>query len=163
LRDIELTYKKPGDPLSSLLIGAFDFPSQGLFWFVESNFKVLAFHLKAGDTSGAPTMQSMSIDRDTSFLATLFHEMFSPVLVGKPGSPTPGVYVDSTLVRGDRVSVATWDGSGAFDKPLRYSMRIPSGCVNMAPIQFSSGSESFALPLLCQVEGNQIRYRIARP
>ena len=75
----------------------------------------------------------------------------------------PGVYIDSTLVRGNRVSIALWNTkTGKLEKPLRYSLQIPDGCVQMSPVQLGAGVETFALPLLC-LDGQQLELRTAQP
>jgi hypothetical protein len=71
--------------------------------------------------------------------------------------------VDSTLVRGNQVSVAVWNpANGNFEKPLRYSLRIPDGCMEMSPVQLTVDAESFGLPLICS-QNSQLQLLVVKP
>jgi hypothetical protein len=79
--------------------------------------------------------------------------MVSPVVVGTSQVPLPGVYFDSTLLRGNRVSVAVLNPTThQFQKPLRYSMQIPLGCLQVNPIQTDQRVESFTIQLFCKYD-----------
>jgi hypothetical protein len=137
----QFTYSSPENGIAGL-IGAFAVPGEGHVWFLETRFDIVAFHLSA--PGGAPEAQVLPIE-------------------GSSSAPEPGVYIDSTLVRGNRVSVALWnDRKSRFEKPLRYSLEIPAGCVEMAPAYLDSRVESFSLPLLCG-QGGQTQLRVAVP
>jgi hypothetical protein len=146
----EFTYKKPQNGFAGL-IGAFNLPEIGRFWFVESRFDLVAFHEQVSPSGSAVLSQTLPIERDSTFPGQHFSEMLSPVVVGDTKHPLPGVYIDSTLVRGNRVAVAVWNPSSQrLEKTLRYSLQIPPGCVQMPPVRLGLPVESFALPLLCR-------------
>jgi hypothetical protein len=133
------------------LIGAFDLGAIGKFWFAESSFDLLGFFQKSPSENDIVEMKTLPIERDSSFVGAQFSELFSPVLVGTSEHPLPGVYIDSTLVRGNRVSVATLDPARKqLEKSLRYSLQLPPNCVQMDPVHLDARIESFALPLFCQ-------------
>lgn len=155
----EFAFSSPQDPIAGL-IGAFNLPGLGRFWFVEARFDMVAYHQSGG---AAAETRTLPIERDSTFPGQQFSEMFTPVVVGTSAQPLPGVYIDSTLVRGNRVSIAVWNtASSGFEKPLRYSLQIPDSCIQMAPAQLNSQVESFALPLLCK-QGNAMEFRAVHP
>ena len=157
----EFSFYSPENPITGL-IGTFNLPSLGRYWFLESGFDLVGYHQPVAGGSTIET-HTFPIERDSSFPLEEFSQMFTPVLVGTPANPLPGVYIDSTLVRGNQVAVAVWNPtSGALEKPLRYSTQIPDSCVEMSPIQLTTDAESFALPLLCQKD-TQVVLEVVQP
>jgi cell wall-associated protease len=145
------------------LVAVFDLPNLGRYWFIQSSFDLVGYHQGSGTGQGAITSQQISIERDSSFPAQPFSEMFSPAVVGSDANPLPGVYIDSTLVRGDRVAVAVWNPtSNSMYKPLRYSLQVPQGCVEMPPVQATGQIESFTVPFLCSA-GTGVAYVMINP
>ena len=150
----EFQFSSPENPIADM-IGAFNLPKSGRTWFVESGFDLIGYHQAASTGDSGIVTKTTPLERDSSFDYGQFSQMFTPVLVGSSSDPLPGVYVDSTLVRGDQVSVAVWDPvADDIEKPLRYSMQIPSGCMEMNPVQLTADATSFALPLLCAQNGS---------
>jgi len=151
----EFSYQSPEDKVLSLK-GTFDLGSEGKYWFLETVFNLAGYK---GDQ-----MATLPIERDSSFPGQEFSQMLTPVLVGNAAAPRPGVYVDSTLVRGNQVAVATWDADQkGLIKPLRYSLLIPDGCLQMSPVQFTDGAESFALPLICAGSTGGVQVLVVKP
>jgi cell wall-associated protease len=160
LESAEFQFSSTGNTIQSL-IGSVDLQSLGRFWFVEANFDLVGYH-EASPGSALET-KIIPIERDSSFPGQQFSQSFQTVLVGTAANPEPGIYIDSTLVRGNQVAVAVWDpASGTFDKPLRYSLQIPDNCLEMNPFKLTSSAESFAIPLLCQ-SNNQMQLNVIVP
>jgi hypothetical protein len=163
----EFSFSSPQNPIVGL-IGAYSLPTLGRYWFLETGFDLVAFH-QAPQSLGpviAATLESQSlpIERDSTFPGQQFSEMFTPVVVGTDEHPLPGVYIDSTLVRGNRVSIAVWNPvTSKLQKPLRYSLQIPGGCVQMSPVRLDARIESFALPLLCGGREGSMELRALQP
>ncbi len=158
----EFTFSSPENPIEGL-VGAFDVANLGHFWFVQSAFNLVGFH-EAGKGNSPIQMQSLPLDRETS-LGDQFNSTMSPVLVGSNADPLPGVFLEMTTVRGHHAEVAVWDSSsGKMLKPLRYSLSIPSVCLDMTPVQLTSDSASFALPLICvQPKTNSLQVQLVQP
>ena len=164
----EFTYSQIEDPLSGF-VGAFSLPALGNFWFVPSNFNLVAFHQAPPAADGTPApiqSQAIPINRDSSFPAQEFNLLFAPALVGSKASPLPGVYIDTTEVDGTRVSVAAWDPvSSSFITPLRYSLQIPASCVQMSPVHLDpTDPGSFRLALFCPTpDGSAMQLWLVSP
>jgi hypothetical protein len=155
----EFSFTSIENPIQGL-IGAIDLGKSGKFWFLQSQFDVIGFQSQ-GD-GAEPLSRVLPIEHDSSFPGQEFSEMFNAVVVGTPEQPLPGVYIDSTLVRGNQVSVAVLNpATGEFSKPLRYSLQIPNSCVQMSPVHLNDAPDSFALPFFCQ-SGSQVEYRTVR-
>ncbi len=138
----EFSFHDTGNPVLGL-IKSYRFNSGEKFVFLESNFDLIGIH--QGKMAVSP------IERDSSFPYQMFSEMFTSVLVGTSIHPEPGIFVDSTLVRGNQLSIAVWNSTKeVLEKPLKYSLQMPSQCVQMNPIQLRADEPSFALPLLCR-------------
>jgi cell wall-associated protease len=158
----EFTFSQ-AENLINGLVAVFDFSKLGRYWFIQSSFDLVGYHQASGVGPGGIVSQDISIERDSSFPAQPFSEMFSPAVVGSDANPLPGVYIDSTLVRGDRVAVAVWNPtSNTMYKPLRYSLQVPQGCVELPPVQTTAQIESFTVPFLC-VAGQGEAYLMINP
>lgn len=160
LEQTDFEFKKLGNPISGM-IGALDLGAKGRFWFLETFFDIAGFYQpRGGDQAQTATLP---IERDSSFPGQTFSEFFNPIVVGTDENPIPGVYIDSTIVRGNRVAVATYDtASNTMSKPLRYSLQIPNNCVQMSPIHLTESPSSFALPMFCAVPNGAIEYRVVQ-
>jgi len=129
-------------------IGAFDLGNVGHYWFMQSVFDLIAYHSLPGS---APTTQILPLERDSSFQYSQFKEMSLAVLMGSVANPIPAIYIDSTLVNGNRISIATIDPStNSFSKRLRDSIQIPADCLQVAPFHVTSDPSSLVLPLFCK-------------
>lgn len=151
------TYKQPLDPVTGL-IGAHNLPGIGHVWFLESRFNLIGFH---EDQTGHITSQSLPIERDSSFPGEVWDELMQAVVVGHQNQPLPGVYVDSTLVRGNSISVVIWNPQTAkLERPLRYSMNLPTACLQLSPYRVSEDPSTFTIPLICDAGGGQAEWRL---
>lgn len=72
---------------------------------------------------------SLPIYRDSSFPGQSFSETMTPIL----SAGRPGVYINSTLIYGERLySMIDTENNGLI-RPLRLSIAIPAGCVPLLP------------------------------
>ena len=162
------TYFSAEDPLLSVF-GAFSTPVAGSTttqrtWFAETQFNLLGYRQATGSTALETT--SIPIERESSFSEQQFEQMFQPVRVpgATVGTWDPGIYVDSTLTRGNRLAVNVWaSGSTTVDQPLRYSLDVPVGCVEMTPVQVDAVNEPFALPYFCPTSSGGVELRMIVP
>ncbi|TNF03517.1 MAG: hypothetical protein EP326_02315 [Deltaproteobacteria bacterium] len=121
------------DPIFNY-IGAYKGEKQTTF-FLESRYYVHAF-----DSQGAK--YTLPINRDSSFPGVKFAETMSGVIVkGADKSLLPGVFVNSTLVFGDRLYTMVKDQDG-FKRPVDLSINIPKECINLAPVRLGESGAS---------------------
>ena len=154
----EYTYKSlENQMVGSAVVGVYNLASLGNIWLVQTRFDLVAYHQNANQAT--PDYHVMSLDRDSTFASQQYQSLLTPVIVGSTGHPLPGLFIDSTLVRGDLLSVALLNPSSLqLQKPLRYSLQMPSGCVEMTSFYSNSNIDSFALALLCQ-KNSQLEFR----
>lgn len=86
---------------------------------------------------------SLPIYRDSSFPGQSFSETLTTIMSGG----RPGVYINSTLIYGERIysMIATDMG---LQRPLSLSVSIPSGCVPLAP-ETLERKQDFQYVFLC--------------
>ncbi len=72
---------------------------------------------------------SLPIYRDSSFPGQSFSETITPIL----SEGRPGVYINSTLVYGERLYSMVDTENNGFIRPLSLSIGIPNGCVPLLP------------------------------
>lgn len=72
---------------------------------------------------------SLPIYRDSSFPGQSFAETLTPIL----SEGRPGIYVNSTLIYGERLYSMIDTQDKGFIRPLRLSIAIPTGCVPLNP------------------------------
>ncbi len=72
---------------------------------------------------------SLPIYRDSSFPGQSFAETLIPIL----SEGRPGIYVNSTLIYGNRLYSMIDTKDSGFIRPLRLSISIPLGCVPLNP------------------------------
>lgn len=72
---------------------------------------------------------SLPIYRDSSFPGQSFSETITPIL----SEGRPGVYINSTLIYGERLYSMVDTENNGFIRPLSLSIGIPSGCVPLLP------------------------------
>lgn len=110
------------------LLGTFDSNGEKSF-LIESRYGLSI--LKAeGFTSALP------IYRDSSFPGQSFSETLIPFITGG----RPGVYINSTLIYGERI-YSMIDTDEGLIRPLGLSVNIPTGCVPLTPETFESKSD----------------------
>jgi len=157
----EFSFFSSENPLQNTT-GIFDLPNLGRYWFLETQFNLVAYHQASGKTD--IESQSLPLERDSTFPGGVFSEMFTPITVGTSANPEPGIYINSTTVRGNQVSVAVWNpADGKFEKPLRYSLQIPDGCSQSDPFHSTAAVESFSIPLFCNNANHQLEMQIVSP
>ena len=108
------------NPIISLL-GTFE-DNQEKTYLVESRNTLT---LLRGNVEKA----SLPIYRDSSFPGQSFAETLLPIL----SEGRPGLYVNSTLIYGDRLYSMIDTKDSGFIRPLRLSISIPQGCVPLNP------------------------------
>ncbi len=81
---------------------------------------------------------SLPIYRDSSFPGQSFSETITPIL----SEGRPGVYINSTLIYGERLYSMIDTENNGFIRPLRLSIGIPTGCVPLMPEVLAVKSQS---------------------
>lgn len=90
--------------------------------FLVENRSSISFVKENGERSDLP------VYRDSSFPGQNFSETLMPVL----SSGRPGVFINSTLIYGERLYSMIGTDSGLV-RPLYLSINIPQGCVPLSP------------------------------
>ena len=135
--------------------GVFELPQYGRSWFVLSRFQLVAFH--------GQKQIPLQIEREQSFSFSEIKDMYSPVLAGTDQNPLPGIYIDSTSVRGNQVSIAVLDPqTDLFQRSIRYSLEIPPTCIPLRPTPLNSHVESLSFHLVCKTNG-LVEFRLVNP
>ena len=88
-------------------------------------------------------VSSLPIYRDSSFPGQSFSETLIPIMA----DGRPGVYVNSTLIYGERIYSMIASDSGLI-RPLALSVAIPFGCVPLSPETFLK-KQDFQYLFLC--------------
>lgn len=101
------------------LIGAFGSNEKS---FLVENRSSISFLQGDGSRSDLP------VYRDSSFPGQNFSETLMPILAGS----RPGVYINSTLIYGERLYSMIGTENGLV-RPLYLSINIPQGCVPLNP------------------------------
>jgi len=102
------------------MIGAFSQSNEKSF--LVENRSSISFVKESGERSDLP------VYRDSSFPGQNFSETLMPVL----SSGRPGVFINSTLIYGERLYSMIGTDSGLV-RPLSLSINIPQGCVPLSP------------------------------
>lgn len=89
-----------------------------------------------------------------SFLSMkLLSEMYHPVVYEREGNVAPALYVDSTAVTGNRLSLYE-EQNGELVSSMRNSIAVPSNCRAMNP-RFSEKAGAHEFVFLCLENGNE--------
>lgn len=112
-------------------------------YFVESRSTIVALK-DNGDKS------SLLIYRDSSFPGQDFAETFTPVLVGD----RPGIYVNSTLIFGERLYTMVDTKDKGLIRPLSLSVEVPAGCVILWPETLERATD-YHYAFLCTAQGKE--------
>lgn len=137
------------DPIFNY-IGAYKGAADTTF-FLESRYRVHAF-----DSNGSTF--TLPINRDSAFPGVKFAETMSGVVVKKGEERLlPGIYVNSTLVFGDRLYTMVKKDK-EFTRPVKLSITIPRECVNLNPNKLGSGGV-FHYTFLCMEGRNGMSLR----
>jgi hypothetical protein len=97
------------------------------------------------------TTSSLPIYRDSSFPGQTFSETLTTIM----GQGRPGVYVNSTLIYGDRIYSMMASESGLI-RPLNLSVSIPTGCVPLTP-ETLERKQDFHYVFLCTDPQKSVR------
>lgn len=117
------------------LLGSFS--SKGEKSFLIESRSSLSVLKENGEKSSLP------IYRDSSFPGQSFSETLTPMMV----NGRPGVYINSTLIYGERIySMIATDTE--LSRPLGLSVSIPSGCVPLPPETLES-KQDYQYVFLC--------------
>lgn len=132
------------DPVINLT-GAFVDSDETRHLLVENRYSLTLATSKNGEVQDR---QSLPIYRDSSFPGVNFSETLTPLRL----NGAPGLFVNSTLIFGDRLYVASMV-DGKFIRPLRTSIAIPKSCANLGLQDDQSGP---TLSMLCLDKSNSL-------
>lgn len=90
--------------------------------------------LLRGDSEKA----SLPIYRDSSFPGQSFSESLMPIL----SQGRPGIFINSTLIFGERLYSMVDTKDAGFIRPLKLSVSLPQGCVPLNPENLGSNTQS---------------------
>ena len=99
-------------------------------------------------------ISSLPIYRDSSFPGQSFSETLIPIMA----DGRPGVYVNSTLIYGERIYSMIESDSGLI-RPLAVSVAIPSGCVPLSPETFEH-KQDFQYLFLCTDSQKKVSLKV---
>jgi hypothetical protein len=118
------------------MIGAFNYNEQKTL-LVENRSTITL--VQDGQVS-----QDLPVYRDSSFPGQNFSETLTPIL----SANRPGVFVNSTLIFGERLYAMVANGHD-FIRPANLSVAIPEGCVPLAP-ELLGDKNTFNYVFLCR-------------
>ncbi len=124
------------------LIGAFD--SNGEKSFLVENRSTISWLTSNGTRTDLP------VYRDSSFPGQNFSETLMPIL----SEGRPGVFINSTLIYGERLYSMIGSENGLV-RPLRLSIDIPAGCVPLNPETLEEKT-NFNYAFLCVDQNKQL-------
>jgi hypothetical protein len=81
---------------------------------------------------------ALPIYRDSSFPGQNFSETLMPIL----SNGRPGIFINSTLIYGERLYSMVDTKDKGFIRPLKLSINIPQGCVPLNPETLSDNSQA---------------------
>ncbi len=112
----------------------------------EENTRLIEtrYYLRAFNQDGE--VGRLRINRESSFPGVQFSETLNPVIVKSKERNYPGLFINSTLIFGNRLYTMVEKGD-EFIRPLGFSVDIPKQCVHMRP-QVIEGSYHYVL--LCR-------------
>lgn len=116
--------------------------------FLEARYHIYGID-KDGRTDG------LTINRDSSFPGVNFSETIEPLVVKSDNRPTPAVFVNSTLIFGERLYVMTMK-EGKMTRPSALSVNLPERCVRLDPARLENDQSSFAM--LCVNKADKVTF-----
>lgn len=128
------------DPIFEVIAG-FNQSGNNIY-FIDSRYSV---HGLYGDQQF-----TLPINRDSSFRKVQFTESFAPMITKRKDRLSPSLFVDSTMIFGDRLYAMVLSEEGMV-RPFSTSLGIPSGCVHLLP-QKMQGDDFHSYVLLCKRE-----------
>jgi cell wall-associated protease len=144
--NVEFQSSSWSDPVFTF-IGGFKKATGEKSLFVESRY-----HVWSMNEDG--TKSKLPINRDSAFPGVQFAETMQPiVLKGADQEKQAGIYINSTLIFGDRLYTMTKDGNNLI-RPAALSVNIPKTCVQLDPSRLNNQVVS-SYTLLCIAPGNK--------
>ncbi|MBK23390.1 MAG: hypothetical protein CME70_05230 [Halobacteriovorax sp.] len=143
--DSEFESSSWSDPVFTF-VGGFKSNHGKKNFFVESRY-----HVWSVNENGEK--QKLPINRDSAFPGVQFAETMQPIVIGNDLENMAGIYINSTLIFGDRLytMAPTRDG---FIRPAKLSVKIPKNCVQLDPSRLGKQTAS-SYTLLCVEPGNK--------
>ncbi len=130
-----------GDPFFNYLGGLKKTGQETLF--LESRYSIVAVQKRDGEEIKS---WKLPINRDSSFPGLSFSETFVMGAVQSSNGPLPAVYVNATLVFGDRIYAMVATGT-EFKRPVDLSYSFPKECIHL---ELSSSDLGSFVTLLCR-------------
>ncbi len=143
--DSEFESSSWSDPVFTF-VGGFKSGAGKKNFFVESRY-----HVWSVDEEGEK--QKLPINRDSAFPGVQFAETMQPIVVGSKNGNMAGIYINSTLIFGDRLYTMAPTEEG-FIRPAKLSVKIPKNCVQLDPARLGEQTIS-SYTLLCVKPGNK--------
>ncbi|GAB4010002.1 MAG: hypothetical protein Fur0010_01760 [Bdellovibrio sp.] len=108
----------------------------------QTTFLEGRYHVYASDSQNRST--HLSINRDSSFPGVSFSETLEPVVVQSRGKSIPAIFVNSTLIFGERLYVITME-DGEMKRPVALSVNLPRNCVRLDPLALENDLSAFGM------------------
>jgi len=128
------------DPVMGL-IGALRSKTNNGFLFFENRYTISLF-------DGSQTLVEIPVYRDSSFPGVNFSETMNPLWL----NDSPSLYINSTLIFGDRLYVASLI-EGKLVRTVKNSIAIPKTCANLGLNTTTNSSE---MAFLCLEKNNTV-------
>lgn len=113
------------------------FNAEDTVTFLEGRYHVYAIDSKQ-------RISHLTINRDSSFPGVSFSETIEPVVAQKDEKIVSSVFVNSTLIYGERLYVMTME-DGKMNRPVALSVNLPNNCVKLDPVSLESDLSAFAM------------------
>lgn len=144
--DVDFVSSSWSDPVFTF-IGGFKKASGEKSLFVESRY-----HVWSMNEDG--TKSKLPINRDSAFPGVQFAETMQPIVLKNAGQELEaGIYINSTLIFGDRLYTMAKSGNKLI-RPAALSVNIPKTCVQLEPSRLNNQVVS-SYTLLCVAAGNK--------
>jgi hypothetical protein len=155
-------YTRPRNPIYNVT-SVFDLSQLGHYWFVETGFDLVGFH-SGFNSNSQITSQHLPLERDSSYSLEYFRRKLTPVLAGTKANPLPGVlYNDSNFIRKNEIFLTDFNPTAnVLERPLRYSLKLPDGCIVVDNFRPAGVQELLAVGLLCQ-QNSSLTYKVLIP
>jgi len=117
------------------------------------SFLEARYHIYGVDKEGR--IDGLTINRDSSFPGVNFSETLEPLVVTQNNRSIPAVFVNSTLIFGERLYVMTMT-DGKMTRPAALSVNLPERCVRLDPARLENDQSSFAM--LCVNRADKVTF-----
>ena len=132
------------NPIMGLIAG---FDINGAKNYLVENRSTITF------LSGEGLRTDLPVYRDSSFPGQNFSETLMPIL----SQGRPGVFINSTLIYGERLYSMIATDAG-FIRPLKLSIDIPAGCVPLNP-ETLDDKTTYSYVFLCTDPSSQVQLK----